>query len=125
MSAAARVDIAWPFGFDTRGRTATADYPSHVRQMIEQLLLTNPDERVNRPDFGAGLQQHVFAPNSPELAAAVELTLQTSLARWLGDVVEVHSLQVDSDDARLNVHLEYLLPDTGEERSADITVSTQ
>jgi phage baseplate assembly protein W len=121
----ARIDIAYPFGFDTRGRTATADYPSHVRQMIEQLLLTNPGERVNRPDFGAGLRQHVFGPNSPEVAAAVELTLQSALARWLGDVVEVRALEVTSEESQLSVRLEYLLRGTGQERSDDVTVSTQ
>ena len=57
--------------------------------MIEQMLFTNPGERVNRPDFGSGLMQLVFAPNSPELAAALEFTLQAALDRWLGDVIEV------------------------------------
>ena len=124
MSIATRVDIAYPFGFDNHGRTATADYPSHVRQMIEQLLLTRPGERVNRPDFGAGLDQHVFAPNSPELAAAVELTLQANLARWLGDVIDVQQLVVTADDAKLTVQLGYLLRSTGDEHTDAITEST-
>lgn len=124
MSIPGRADIAYPFGFGSTGWTATANYADHVRQMIEQLLLTHPGERVNRPDFGAGLDQHVFAPNSPELAAAVDLTLQTNLARWLGDVIEVHQLQVSADGARLTVHLEYLLRSTGEAHTDDITVST-
>jgi len=124
MTSPTRVDIAHPFGFDTHGRTATADYPSHVRQMIEQLLLTHPGERVNRPDFGAGLRQHVMAPNSPEVAAAVDLTVQSALARWLGDVIEVRLLQVVAEDARLTVHLEYVLRATGEERSDEIAVGT-
>ena len=124
MSSSVRVDIAYPFAFDATGHTATAGYAEHVRQMIEQLLLTHPGERVNRPDFGAGLDQHVFAPNSPELAAAVELTLQTNLTRWLGDVIVVHQLTVAADDATLTVHLEYLLRPTGEQRSDDIIVST-
>ena len=57
--------------------------------MIEQFLFTNPGERVNRPDFGSGLLQMVFAPNSPELAAALQFTVQAGLQRWLGDVIEV------------------------------------
>jgi uncharacterized protein len=120
----ARVDIAYPFAFDVTGHVATSRYPDHVRQMIEQLLLTNPGERVNRPDFGAGLGQHVFAPNSPELAAAVELTLQSALARWLGDVIEVRALEVTAVDATLGVRVEYLLRSTGEERSDEISVVT-
>ena len=60
MTTTTRVDIAYPYTFDQRGRTATATYGDHVRQMLEQLLLTNPGERVNRPEFGGGLLQLVF-----------------------------------------------------------------
>ena len=64
--------------------------------MIEQFLFTNAGERVNRPDFGSGLLQLVFAPNSPELAAAVQFTVQAGLQRWLGDVIEVQAVEVTS-----------------------------
>ena len=57
--------------------------------MIEQLLFTNPGERVNRPDFGSGLLQMVFAPNSPELAAALQFTTQAALQRYLGDLIDL------------------------------------
>ena len=68
--------------------------------MIEQLLFTNPGERVNRPDFGSGLLQMVFAPNSPELAAALQFTMQAALQRWLGDVIEVQNLEVTAKSRR-------------------------
>ena len=59
------MNIDFPFHFDARGRTATPPTTDHIRDMIEQLLFTAPGERVNRPDFGSGLLQMVFAPNSP------------------------------------------------------------
>ena len=65
------MNIDFPFHFDNRGRTAATDDDDHIRDMIEEFLFTNPGERVNRPDFGSGLLQMVFAPNSPELAAAL------------------------------------------------------
>ena len=95
------MNIDYPFHFDSRGRTAATDDSDHVRDMIEQLLFTSPGERVNRPDFGSGLLQMVFAPNSPELAAALQFTLQAALQRWLGDVIEVRALEVSSEDSRL------------------------
>ncbi len=85
--------------------------------MIEQLLFTSPGERVNRPDFGSGLLQMVFAPNSPELAAALQFTVQAALQRWLGDVIGVGALNVDSDDATLTVTLSYTVLATGEART--------
>lgn len=111
------MNIDYPFHFDRRGRTASTDDSDHVRDMIEQLLFTSPGERVNRPDFGSGLLQMVFAPNSPELAAALQFTLQAALNRWLGDVIEVRGLEVSSMDARLTVELSYVLRATGEART--------
>ena len=112
------MDIDFPFHFDSRGRTALTDRDDHVRDMIEQLIFTNPGERVNRPDFGSGLLQLVFGPNSPELAATVQFTLQAALQRWLGDVIQVRELDVSAEDSTLRISLTYALVDTGEERSA-------
>lgn len=111
------MNIDFPFHFDHRGRTADTDDADHVRDMIEQLLFTHPGERVNRPDFGSGLLQLVFAPNSPELAAALQFTVQASLQQWLGDVIDVGSLQVSSIDSTLKVDLAYIIRATGEARS--------
>lgn len=112
------MNIDFPFHFDSRGATATTGYPDHVRDMIEQLLFTTPGERVNRPDFGCGLLQLVFAPNSPELAATVQFTTQAALAQWLGDVIDVRTLEVVAHDSTLRVDLQYALRATGELQSA-------
>jgi uncharacterized protein len=111
----------YPFHFDGRGRTASTDEADHVRDMIEQLLLTDPGERVNRPDFGSGLRQLVFAPNSPELAAALQTTMRAALQRWLGDVIEVQALEVTAYDSTLTVDLQYAIRRTDEVRVAQVT----
>lgn len=111
------MNLDFPFHFDARGRTATTGDDDHIRNMIEQLLFTNPGERVNRPDFGSGLLQMVFASNSPELAAALQFTMQAALQRWLSDVIQVQTLQVTSEDATLHVQLQYVVQRTGEQRT--------
>jgi uncharacterized protein len=105
--------IDFPFQVGGRGRTATTDYPDHVRDMIEQLLFTKPGERVNRPDFGCGLQDLVFEPNSVELAAVLQVSAEAALQRWLGDVITVDSLAVTAEEATLRVELRYTLKATG------------
>src|SRR5713101_7320321 len=102
------MNIDFPFHFDGRGRTASTIDDDHIRDMIEQLLFTNPGERVNRPDFGSGLLQMVFAPNSPELAAALQFTMQAALQRYLGDLIDLQSLQVSAEDATLSVAVKYV-----------------
>ena len=114
------MNIDYPFHFDDQGRTASTTDDDHIRDMIEQLLFTSPGERVNRPDFGSGLLQMVFAPNSPELAAALQFTLQAALERWLGDVIEVQALEVTSQDATLRVLVQYVVRRTGEVRSESL-----
>ena len=112
------MNIDFPFHFDSRGRTATTGYDEHLKDMIEQLLFTNPGERVNRPDFGCGLLQMVHGPNSPQIAATLQFTVQASLQRWLNDVIEIYALNVTSDDSRLIVDLQYLVRRTQQQRTA-------
>lgn len=73
------IHFDFPFHFDGRGRTALAGADDHIRDMIEQFLFTNPGERVNRPDYGSGVLQLIFAPNSPEVAAALQFAIQAGL----------------------------------------------
>jgi uncharacterized protein len=111
------MNIDYPFHFDGRGRTALTDENDHIRDMIEQFLFTNPGERVNRPDFGSGLLQMIFAPNSQELAAALQHTIQAGLQRWLGDLIEVRKVDVTSQDSTLRVEISYLIRRTGAEQT--------
>lgn len=111
------MNIDFPFHFDGRGRTAATSDDDHVRDMIEQLLFTSPGERVNRPDFGSGLLQMVFAPNSQELAATLQFTTQAALQRYLGDLIDLQSLDVTSEDATLSVVVKYVVKKTGDART--------
>jgi len=111
------VNIDFPFHFDPRGRTATTDDEDHIRDMIEQLLFTSPGERVNRPDFGSGLLQMVFAPNSVELASALQFTTQAALQRYLGDLIDLQQLEVQAQDSTLSVTVKYLVRRTQQGRT--------
>lgn len=112
------MNIAFPYHIDASGRTARVDDAAHVRQMIELLLFTHPGERVMRPEFGSGLLQYVFAGNAPEVAATLQMGVQAALIQWLGDVIDVHSVEVASEDAVLRVGITYALRATGEEATA-------
>jgi phage baseplate assembly protein W len=104
----------YPFHLDGRGRSATTEVDDHVRDLIRQVLFTNPGERVNRPHFGCGLKRLVFMPNSDAVAAATQVTVQSALQRWLERVIQVESVEVRSDGAQLEVLVVYRRLDTGE-----------
>jgi phage baseplate assembly protein W len=112
------MDIAFPFHFDARGRTAEADEDQHLREMIEQVLFTSPGERVNRPTFGSAVLQLVFAPNSEALAATTQMAVQGALQQWLGDLIEIQSVDVRSFDSTLEVEIQYLVRRSQARRTA-------
>lgn len=117
------MNIDFPFDFDQRGRTATTGDDDHIRDLIEQLLFTNPGERVNRPDFGSGLLQLIFAPNSPELAAALQFTTQAAIQRYLADLIDLQSLEVTSEDSKLSAVVKYVVKRTGDSRTENFVRS--
>lgn len=103
------MQIDHPFHIDDRRRTAETGEEDHVRDLIEQVLFTNPGERVNRPDFGAGLDQLLFGPSSPEVAATVQALVQGSLQQWLADRIRVETVEIVADGPILRITVQYTL----------------
>lgn len=111
-------DFDFPYAIDGRGRTATTAGDEHIRDLIEQLLFTTPGERVNRPDFGSGLLQLVFAPASPEMAATTQFLVQAGLQQWLGDRIQVEDVGVTAVDSTVTVTVVYRVRGEEDRRTA-------
>ncbi|HME40511.1 MAG TPA: GPW/gp25 family protein [Steroidobacteraceae bacterium] len=101
------MNLNFPYGFDGSGRTDEAATQDYVRQLIEQVLFTSPGERVNLPDFGSGLLQLPFAPNSIEVAAATQFAVQAALQKWLAGYVTTRSVVASAQEAVLTVTVTY------------------
>ena len=112
------MQIDYPYHIARNGRTASTDTNDHIRDMIEQVLFTQPGERVNRPTFGCGLMQMVFGPNSPEIATATQFIVQSSLQQWLGSVIQVNEIDVQSHDSTLSVKVVYTVRATQQKQQA-------
>jgi phage baseplate assembly protein W len=108
--------IAFPFRIDGRGRTMSTPDASYVRELVEQLVFTTQGERVNRPTLGSGLMALVLEPARGDLATATQLLVQGALQQWLGDLLEVGSVEVTSGDGTLTVVVRYRVRRTGEVR---------
>jgi len=112
------MDIAYPFRIDSTGRTASSDTERHIRDLIEQVLFTIPGERVNRPDFGCGLMQLIFAANSNELASATQFLVQGQIQQWLGELIQVEAVKVECENSVLNVIIQYQIRRTEQQQVA-------
>jgi phage baseplate assembly protein W len=123
-----RTDYAFPFRIDpVSGQAARSPYPRHVDEMIRQVLLTTPGERVDLPEFGCGVRQLLFAPNTDTLRATAQILVQKSLNRWLAGQIAVQTVTVTSgagdDESQLLVQIEYLLIETQSLQTVQILVS--
>lgn len=101
------MNLDYPFHVDGRGRTATTEDDEHIRDLIEQVLFTSPGERLNRPTFGSGLLQLVFEPSGEPLATATQMIVQGALQQWLGELIHVEAIQVESRESTLEVTVQY------------------
>jgi phage baseplate assembly protein W len=108
--------LDFPLHFDGRGRAAVTDQDDHVRDMILQVLFTNPSERVNRPDFGCGIKALLFLPNSDVLAAATHAAVKGALQKWLEREIQVEQVDVRAENEILRVTVTYIRRATGERR---------
>jgi phage baseplate assembly protein W len=102
-------DLDYPFQIDRRGRSAATTPEDHVRDLIEQVLLTAPGERVMRPTFGSGLLALVFEPNSATLAATTQMLVHGALQENLSHLIKVQGVDVVNDDGALRVDVRYTL----------------
>lgn len=133
----ARSDYAFPFRIDpASGQAAQSPYATHVDEMIRQVLLTTPGERADLPSFGCGLRQLLFAPNTsaPQVApntsplqATTQILVQQSLAKWLGNQIQVQNVTVSSgeggDYSQLLVQIQYTLIETQSLQTTQILVT--
>jgi phage baseplate assembly protein W len=101
------MNLNFPFRFDGRGRTQNAAIDEYLSQLVQQVLFTSPGDRVNMPDFGSGLRQLAFAPNSVEMAAATQFAVQAALQKWLAGYVSVQSVVASAEEAVLSVTVTY------------------
>jgi phage baseplate assembly protein W len=117
--------IHYPLAIDAgHGKLAEEpDYPSHVEQLMMQVLMTAPGERVNLPEFGCGIRQMVFVPNSEAAASLAQVSVYEALNRWLSPVIEVSQVDVEADNATLRVNIAYTLKARLERRYLNVELS--
>jgi phage baseplate assembly protein W len=127
-----RRDLAFPFRIAPgSSQGAEAAYNDHVDQLLRQLLLTSPGERVCLPEFGCGLRRLLFAPQSEALVASAKLQIRQAVDRWLSDQVELTDVEVISggaepssgaDEGELRVLVSYVVIDSLTPRDLELQV---
>ena len=109
--------LGFPYQIDATGRTMTVGATRHVADLVELVVLTEPGERVNLPNFGAGVQSLVFGALGGQLIANTEGMIAGALMQWLDSYIVNQKVSVSADTAKLIIRITY------EVRTRGITVS--
>ncbi|HET7500250.1 MAG TPA: GPW/gp25 family protein [Kofleriaceae bacterium] len=104
--------LSFPLRLGAGRSLAVVELEADVRAMIEQILLTAPGERVNRPTFGVGIYAYVFEADSPFLAARLRTALEDNCYEHLGRNVRIVALEVTPADEQLLVDIEFEITGT-------------
>jgi hypothetical protein len=117
--------LRYPLAVDpARGRIGQEqDYEAHIQQLVMQVLLTAPGERINRPDFGCGVKRLVFAPGGEVAATLAQASVYQALNRWLGSAISVFDVSARAEDSTLHIHVGYVVKARGERRYLDLQVT--
>lgn len=115
--------LAFPFRVGDSG-PELANRSRHVREQIEQVLFTNPGERVFRPDFGASIRTLIFEPNTSPLWTITRKRLVASLADALKGEVDPRSLTIDvtGEEEKIYVTIAYTLATLGHSEEQRFTL---
>ena len=116
------VGVGFPVGLVPAGEAQTAGasasdrqlqlaaYEESVRQSILIIMGTAKGERVMRPDFGCGIYELVFEPQTASTAGQVSQAVQEALLRF-EPRIDVLAVQVvphtGPTEAILHIHLSY------------------
>jgi phage baseplate assembly protein W len=117
--------LQYPISVDeARGRLAQEqDFDAHIKQLIMQVLMTAPGERINRPDFGCGVKRLVFAPGGEVAATLAQTTVYQALNKWLSGAITVTEVTARAEDALLQIRVGYAVKVSGEKRFLNVQVT--
>jgi uncharacterized protein len=74
---------SWPLGsVNIDGRLTWAKDDQSIRESMLNILLTRPGERLQRPDFGAGLLNFIHQPNNETTRNLIAGVVRKSLDLW-------------------------------------------
>jgi phage baseplate assembly protein W len=90
--------LSFPPRVETDGRLAWSVGEENVRESIRVILLTEPGERLMREEFGCGLRQYLFEPNTVATRQLIRESIINAIGRWEPRVA-VDDVTVERDDS--------------------------
>ena len=116
--------ISFPPRLDTNGRVAWSAGDQNIRESIQIILMTEPQERLMLPEFGGGLKAFLFKPNTAGTHHMIEERITRSLRRWEPRItLESVTVEKDpTDEQSAIITINYRLVATGASDQMNMTL---
>jgi len=102
--------LAFPFAVGADGRSRTAvTLADQVLQELEQLVLTNPGERLFLPDFGGGVNRLLFEGIDGNTGSIAQATLTQAIRYWLAGRADLQGVNVSTENSTISITILYQL----------------
>ena len=100
--------MAFPPRVQPDGSIAWSRGEDNIREAMRIVLMTEPGERLQLPQFGAGLGRFLFEPNTVTTHTLISERIADALARW---------------EARIHVEAVDVAPDRNDPQAAVATIT--
>lgn len=123
---AKNTQINWPLLVvpNEYGQLAYADLTQSIRESIQIILRTKPGEQLMRPNFGAGISQFLFEPNTQATRQDIHELVSKSLKRW-ETRIELLRLEVWEDEEnpmKVKVEIVYKVLETSDVKTMAVSM---
>jgi len=105
----------FPIKVNAKGQLSYSAGPDRIQDAIWIILSTSLGERLMRPDFGAGIHDYVFQPNSEVIQTQLRAAVNKALLKWEPriDLLNV-TVQEGSQPSEVLVSIDYRIRSTNE-----------
>lgn len=98
-----------------------------VREVLWNILLTSPGERLMRPEFGAGLRDFIHHPDTETTRRLIADVARRAIARWEPriELISVTASSVAGQPNRVDLNIHYKLRYSGVEDQFNLGLALQ
>lgn len=114
-------------GTGTDGSFTWAASSDSVRDVVWSILLTEPGERLMRPEFGAGLKRYIHQPNNETTRRLIADVALKALQRWEPriDIIELNVTSSARELNRVSLNIFYRIRATGTQETVQLGLQLQ
>lgn len=107
------INIQFPFRDDPDGKflQLNTDPKQAIKSDLMHLILTNVNERLYMPDFGANLRQYIFEMNDEPSHIAIKTELSEAIRKFIPNlkITELTVTRLADEEHAVIVRIDYIV----------------